>query len=224
MTIEKTGGFAAFILAFTYIFGITLFLVILDPSSQSGEYANLTYLIDNKDTYLFGTMVTGILFSFALIALVQATTFRLKKYSENIAQYSAIVGYIWVAIVLCSAMIDIVSVNTIKNLFIESPEQAQLVHKAVGIVSGGLGGDIEIVGAVWVFCLSYLGLKYGEFSKFTNYLGLAVGVSGVLTLFSFLSLFKGNPVFELTTLIFGLGQILWFILLGVSLVKSTNHQ
>ena len=159
MTVEKAGGLAAFTLAFTYIFGITLFLVILDPSSQSGQYAKLSYLLENKDTYLLGIMITGVLFSFALIALVQATTHRLTTYSNHIAQYSAVVGYIWVAIVLGSAMIDIVSINTIEPLFAESPEQAQLIQKATGVISGGLGGDIEIVGAIWVFCLSLFRLK-----------------------------------------------------------------
>jgi len=53
-----------------------------------------------------------------------------------------------------------------------------------------------------------------------HYWGILVGVSGVLTLFSGLSFLATNPFFEVTTAIFGLGQILWFVLLGIAMLRE----
>lgn len=70
--------------------------------------------------------------------------------------------------------------------------------------------------------ICYMGLKQSIYPKATHILGLIVGLAGVLTLFSGLSILADNVFFEATTAIFGLGQILCFILLGTHLLKDNQ--
>ena len=105
---------------------------------------------------------------------------------------------------------------------IPDADQALIINRTVNIVVDALGGGIELVGAVWVLAISYVGLKSKIYGAFLHYWGVLVGISGVLTLFSGLSFLAKNPFFEVTTAIFGLGQIRWFILLGVAMLKESS--
>ena len=220
MTLQKFGGAAAIINGMTYIFGIVLFLIVLDPSSYEGAIGRLQFMIENDDLYVLGLLVSGFLFSFALAILVQAMHQRLIIHSPSLTTFTSFTGYFWAAIVLASAMIEVVSIRTLADLFASDPDRALAVYQSAAIIAGGLGGDIELMGALWTGLISYMGIRYRLFSRWLNYFGLAVGVAGCLTLLAFFSAFKGNPVFDLMTLIFGLGQIPWFIGLGVVLYRS----
>ena len=66
-----------------------------------------------------------------------------------------------------------------------------------------------------------MGLKSKIFSAWLHYWGTLVAVAGILTLFSGLSFLSTNPFFEVTTALFGLGQILWFLALGIALLRET---
>lgn len=220
MTLQQSGGIAAIIEGFTYIFGIVLFLIVLDPAGYEDAMGRLQFMTENSDSYLLGLLVSGLLFSLALVVLVQAVHQRLANVAPDLTRFATVIGYLWAAIVLASALINMVSMNALVELYATNPDAALALHRSVGVVTGGLGGDIELVGAVWTAVISYIGLKRQIFSRWLNCLGLAVGVAGTLTLLAFFSAFKGNPVVELMTLIFGLGQIPWFIWLGICLYRE----
>jgi hypothetical protein len=220
MTLQQSGGIAAIIEGLTYIVGIVLFLIVLDPSGYEGAMGRLQFMSENSDHYLLGLLVSGLLFSFALVVLVQAMHQRLVVSAPNLTAFATVIGYFWAAIVLASSMIEMVSINALIALYAADPDAAATLQRSVGVVAGGLGGDIELVGAVWTAIISVIGIKHQIFSRWLNYLGLVVGVAGALTLFAFFSAFKGSPAFELMTLIFGLGQIPWFIWLGISLYRA----
>lgn len=85
-----------------------------------------------------------------------------------------------------------------------------IIWSSVGIVSEGLGGGNEIVGGIWVFLLSTINLKGSLFSKSLNFLGLVVGIAGILTVLPF-DVFKE---------IFGISQIIWFMWIGMALIRK----
>jgi hypothetical protein len=78
-------------------------------------------------------------------------------------------------------------------------------------VFNALGGGTEIVGGLWTLLISWTALKAGVFPKALNYLGLLVGIAGIVTIV---------PNLEGLTMFFGLGQIPWFIGLGVIFLKT----
>lgn len=223
MHLQKWGGIAAITEALTYIFGFVLFFGILDASELQTPEEYLAFFIDNRDTYFLGYLVVGILFSFALVVLVQAIYQRFKDASPELMKFTAVVGYIWVCIVLASSFIFLTSIGAIAKYHAQDPAQALTINRTINIVVDALGGGIELVGAIWVLAISYVGLKAKILSRFLHYWGVLVGVAGVLTLFSGLSFLAKNPFFDVTTAIFGLGQILWFLVLGVLMIKEAPN-
>lgn len=221
MSLLKWGGLAAITEAFTYIFGFILFFVVLDSSGFETPKLYLEFVIQNRDTFFLGYLVSGIVFSFVLIILVQAIFQRFKQSSPEFMKFTTVVGYLWAFIVLASSFVFLTSLEVLAKYYALDAEQALTINRAVNVVVDALGGGIELVGAVWVLAISYVGLKSKIYSPFFHYWGILVGISGVLTLFSGLSFLASNPFFEVTTAIFGLGQILWFILLGVAMLKET---
>lgn len=223
MTIQKCGGIAAIIEACTYIFGFVLFFAVLDASGIDSPAGYLQFIIDNRDLFFVGYLVSGIVFSFALIVLVQANYQRFKQAFPELMKFTAAVGYLWVVMVLASSFIFLTSLAALAKYHALDPEQALAINRAVNIVVDALGGGIELVGAVWVLAISYVGLKAKIYHWSIHYWGCFVGVSGVLSLFSGLSFLSTNAFFEVTTAIFGLGQILWFIALGVAMLKDAAN-
>lgn len=221
MSLLKWGGLAAITEAFTYIFGFILFFVVLDSSGFETPKLYLEFVIQNRDIFFLGYLVSGIVFSFVLIILVQAIFQRFKQSSPEFMKFTTVVGYLWAFIVLASSFVFLTSLEVLAKYYALDAEQALTINRAVNVVVDALGGGIELVGAVWVLAISYVGLKSKIYSPFLHYWGVLVGISGVLTLFSGLSFLASNPFFEVTTAIFGLGQILWFILLGVAMLKET---
>ncbi|MCX2767005.1 DUF4386 family protein (plasmid) [Pseudoalteromonas piscicida] len=220
MSLQKWGGVAALTEAATYLFGFVLFFGVLDSSGHNTPALYLDFFIQNRDTFFLGYIVIGIIFSFTLIVLVQAMQQRLSKASPELMKFASIVGYIWAAIVLASTMVFLTSIATIAKFYEIDPALALTVNRTISIVVDALGGGIELVGAIWVLAVSYVGIKHNVFSPLLHYWGLLVSIAGILTLFSGLSSFSANPFFDVTTAIFGLGQILWFIVLGVMLLRD----
>ncbi len=223
MTIQKWGGVAAITEAFTYIFGFILFFAILDSSGYDTPARYLEFLIQNRDTFFTGYLVIGILFSFALVVLVQSVYQRFKLASPELMKFTTVVGYLWVCIVLASSMIFLTSLSALAKYHAINPADALVIHRSISIVVDALGGGIELVGAVWVLAISYVGLKSKIYSALLHYWGVLVGLSGVLTLLSGLSFLSSNPFFEATTAIFGLGQIVWFLVLGIIMFNDDSQ-
>ena len=74
-----------------------------------------------------------------------------------------------------------------------------------------LGGGNEIVGGLWVLLLSWAALTSDKLPKLLNYLGVLIGLAGILT---------AVPTFGVLMDVFGLGQIVWFAWLGIVMLRD----
>jgi prepilin signal peptidase PulO-like enzyme (type II secretory pathway) len=101
---------------------------------------------------------------------------------------------------------------TVVGLFSENQDQAVLLWLALGTVQEALGGGNEIVGGLWVLLLSWAALRSEKLPKVLNYLGVLVGLAGILTVV---------PAFAVLMEVFGLGQIVWFAWLGVVMLRES---
>ena len=90
--------------------------------------------------------------------------------------------------------------------------QAASLWLAVNSVVTGLGGGNEIVGGLWVLLVSWAALRAGGLPRALAYLGLVLGVAGILQ--------TAVPALEVLGAIFGLGFIVWFVWLGIVLVRA----
>lgn len=76
----------------------------------------------------------------------------------------------------------------------------------------GLGGGNEIAGGLWVLLIGWAALRVGGVPRALNYLGVVIGVLGLLTVV---------PALEVLGAVFGLGLIVWFVWLGIVMLRSS---
>ncbi|WP_068547708.1 DUF4386 family protein [Thalassotalea crassostreae] len=213
-TLQKTGGVAALLEAIIYISAFVFFGAFWNFPADANSVQKFAFLAENQVALSIVNFIMYILFGILLAVLVLAINDRLKANTPILSQVAAIFGVVWVGLVIASGMIANIGLSAALELSTKDPEQAMTMWRAIYTVVEGLGGGNEIVGGLWVLLLSIAALKGNEFSKGLNYLGIFVGVVGILTVI---------PA-EVFTEIFGVSQIVWFSWLGISLLTSSKSE
>jgi len=209
--LQKLGGIAALIEAALYVTGFALFLTILDPSGYVGHVQQVAFLADNQVASYIAYLLIYVVFGVVLVVLVLALHARFKNDSPAIMQTATAFGLIWAGLVIASGMIANIGNSTVVALFSENQDQAVSLWLAIITVQEALGGGNEIVGGLWVLLLSWAALRAGKLPKVLNYLGVLVGLAGILTVV---------PAFDVLMDVFGLGQIVWFAWLGIVMLRE----
>lgn len=208
--LQKIGGASAILEGLIYIVAFIIYgAILVYPDATASATERLNFLTENHLTFSLLTFTSYILFGIVLVVLVIAIHHRLKTYSLVSSQITSVFGIIWAGLVIASGMIDNISLNSIIEMGSKDPENAMLVFSATNIITEGLGGGNEIVGGIWVLLLSLTALKGVFFSKPLIFLGILVGVAGILTIYP-LDIFKE---------VFGIGQIFWFLWIGIFMIR-----
>ena len=209
--LQRLGGIAALIEAALYVTGFALFLTVLDPSGYEGHVQRVAFLADNQVAWYITNLLIYVVFGVVLVVLVLALHARLKNSSPAIMQTATAFGLIWAGLVIASGMIANIGNSTVVGLFSENQDQAVSLWLAIITVQEALGGGNEIVGGLWVLLLSWAALSAGKLPKVLNYIGVLVGLAGILTVV---------PAFDVLMDVFGLGQIVWFAWLGIVMLRE----
>ena len=91
-----------------------------------------------------------------------------------------------------------------------------LTFQGIEAVTNGLGNaNGEILGGPLTLLVSLAALRTGGLPKGLNILGVLVGAVGIITII---------PVLNAFVAVFGLGQIIWFVWLGIVLLRSNPSQ
>jgi hypothetical protein len=159
------------------------------------------------------TLFVFVVFSVFLVVLALALYDRLKAGSPAMAQTATVFGLIWAGLVIASGMIFIIGIDNVVDLYGQDPAQAATVWLAIDSVFDGLGGGVELVGGLWILLVSWAALRAGELPRALNYLGVVIGVVGIFTVV---------PALEVLTDIFGLSQIVWFVWLGIVMLRGSQ--
>lgn len=209
---QKAGGIAALYEAAAYIVGMIVYLVVLDYPNVVDISQKMAMLIENETVLYVMNVVIYIVFGAALVVLTLALHDRLRAGSPAISQVAAGFGLIWAGLVIAAGMVANIGTDVVVNLFAQNPAQAETVWLAVEVVYDGLGGGNEIVGGLWTLLVSWAALRSGALPRFLNYLGVLVGAAGVLSAIPMLA--------EIGGMVFGLGQIVWFVWLGIVMLRE----
>jgi hypothetical protein len=113
-------------------------------------------------------------------------------------------------------MIANIGTGVVVDLYGTDPARATTVWLAVSPVIDGLGGGNEIVGGIWTLLVSVVALRTRALHRVLNYFGLVVGTTGILSTIPALGEVGGG--------IFGLTQIVWFVGLGVLLLRAGRRE
>ncbi|WP_231608267.1 MULTISPECIES: hypothetical protein [Haloferax] len=210
------GGLAALIEAAIYVAGIAYFLVILDFASVTGALQQVELFVANETSLSAMYLLIYVVFGIVLVALVLALHERLAAGAPMLMRATTAFGLIWAGLVIASGMVATLATGVVVNLYSTDPTQATTVWLAVSPVIDGLGGGNEIVGGLWTLLVSVVALRTRALHRLVNYFGLVVGAAGILSAIPALGEIGGG--------IFGLTQIVWFVALGVLLLRAGRHE
>ncbi|OUR63102.1 hypothetical protein A9Q74_02540 [Colwellia sp. 39_35_sub15_T18] len=208
--LQKIGGVAALLEAIIYVSAFVFFGAFWDFPSGAGIEQKLVFMKENQVIFTIVNFIMYVGFGIVLAVLVLALHERLRSNADIFSKMAVIFGVIWVGLVIMSGMIANIGIETVVVLSATEPEQAWSVWLAIASIVEGLGGGNEIVGGLWVLLLSIAALTGNNLSKKLNYLGLFVGLAGILTVY---------PA-DILTEIFGLSQIVWFSWLGLLMLQE----
>jgi hypothetical protein len=212
-TLQKSGGIAALYMAAAHLIGIVIFLVILDYLSITDPAQKVALNVE-KQTVIFSTnLLMYVFFGFALIVLSLALYDRLKSGAPALMQVAVAIGIIWAGSLIASGMVANAGLATVVSLYAKDSDQAALTWQGIEAVTNGLGNaNGEILGGPLTLLVSIAALRAGGLPKELNILGLFVGAVGIITII---------PALNTLTGVFGLGQIVWFVWLGIVLLRNS---
>lgn len=213
-TLQKSGGLAALYMAIAHLIGIIIFLVVLDYLNLTDPAQKVALNVEKQAVIFSTNLLMYVFFGFALIVLSLALFDRMKAGAPALMQVATAVGIIWAGSLIASGMVANAGLATVVALEAKDPSQAVLVFQSIDAVANGLGNaNGEILGGFWTLLVSLAAFRAGRLTKGMNLLGAVVGAVGILTIIPVLTDFTG---------VFGLGQIVWFIWLGIVLLRSNS--
>lgn len=211
----KAGGVAAIGMALCYISMAVIFFGLISLPSGLDSLGRLQYYMQQE--YMLVSIGYGIgylLFGVLLAILLQALRQAIPDSQSAMAGLAERFGNVWLLLMMASGMVALISMEMILRLLDTSTEQALALHNTYQLLTNALGGGIELVGGLWVLLLSIAGLKHNIFPKLLHSLGIIVGSLGIATVLHTLPYLKDA---------FGITQFIWFIWLGVALLRLARQ-
>lgn len=211
--LRRAGAAAAFAKAATYLIGFGVLGAYLAPAGfgDGGPEQRLSFLIGHQSTLYAWYFVLYVLGGVALTVLTIALHDRLRTASPGLRQVAGAFGLLWSGLLLASGMIALVGQRAVVDLHATDPDRAATVFETLSVVQDGLGGGIEIVGGLWILLISLAARPQGLLGRRLGALGIVIGAAGILTVV---------PGLEALAAVFGLGFIVWFVWMGVTLRRE----
>ncbi len=211
--VQKMGGFAALYLAVAYLIGIVLFLFVLDYLNIIEPDQKVALLVDKQMVIYVTNLLMYVIFGFFLVVLAVALYERLNAASSAIIRTATVIGIIWAGALIASGMVANAGIAPVVALYGKDPAQAASTWLAIESVANGLGGaNGEILGGLFALLISWAAVQVNGLPKGLNYLGILVGLAGIISTVPGLSDLSG---------LFGMSQILWFVWLGFVLMRQS---
>ncbi len=158
------------------------------------------------------------MFGLLLVVFSLAIYDRLKVKTPDAARVSTIYGIMWGCLLLGSGMTYINGIATAIKMYPVDPAQAVTVWTSVETVALGMSfSEGEILGGLWSLIISAAAFKSREFNRGTCIVGIIAGIAGILSVIPAVNVLGG-------TAIFGITQIIWYALMGVSLIKGRKQE
>lgn len=211
--LQKAGGLASLFEALAYLVGFGVMATLLNPGPTDGWSAaqKLAFALERKALFQAWSLFIYVAFGVALVVLAVSLHERLKVHAHDLIGIATPFGLIWAGLVIASGMVAIVGLEMVATIHARDVAHATYTWSAVAAIQNGLGGGVELVGGVWVLLISAASYQAPGFPKALGYLGIVVGVAGILTVV---------PTLKDLAIVFGISQILWFAWIGVVLLRQ----
>ena len=210
--LNRIGGAAALLAAGTFFYGIVMFATTFadytDPDATSAE--SVDFLVGHQGALLAWYIGIFIVFGAALVPLGLALRRRLAD-TPVLADAAMVFAAIWAGLMYATGMISNIGIESVADLAASDPDRAVTVWSTLATVTNGLGGGNELVGGIWILLVSIAGLITAKLPRWLNVVGIITAVAGLVTVV---------PDFEAVEMVFGLGSIIWFVGVGITLLRD----
>ena len=214
-TFQKIGGVAALIGAATNLLALVVLLTILAPTGYgSDDPGQVVAFLANNQAFIRGWyLIIYLVFGVSMIFLALAFNERFKAGSPALAQAVITLGLIWAVLIIVNGTLSIHNVSTVVKLYGENPAQAATAWLTLNSVETGLGanGGETMVSALWLLLLGWVALRAKELPRVLNYLGVVIGIAGILSV----------VLVPALAAVYGLGLIIWLVWLGIVMLRRS---
>ena len=215
-TLQKSGGIAALYIAVAYIVAIPYFLVVVNYPSVVDPTEKVILLRDNYTSMFAMHVIVYEFVALALVVLGLALYHRLKVGAPMMAQVATALALIWACLLLASSMVFNYGMETVVRLYAVDPHQAVWAWQVLETVAQGLGGaGGELLGGLWLLLVSWSASRTNALPMPLNWLGFAIAFAGLISVV---------PSLADAAILFGLLHIVWFIWLGIVLLRDSSSK
>lgn len=215
--LQKAGGVSAIVAAATYLFAMGLAVSLLKPMADPalGFQEYMAFLIANKTLVFFWHFTMYLVNGVCLVVLVLALHERMKDSSPSLARIGAVLGLTWTAFVLLSGMIVNYSTGPLITLYGKNQAHAESLRTALDTITLGIDSSDKFLGCLWVGLVSLAAFRNGVLPRTFNVFGLAISAAGLVgTLI---------PALVSISYVFGIGAILWWLAVGIRLLRKVER-
>jgi hypothetical protein len=209
MSLRRLGGLSALILAAAYVVGAALNFTLLDTSSIRDPVEKVSFLVGKHPLFHIWILFIYVLFGVCLVVLAGALDEQLRPAAPALARTATAFALIWAGLLIGAGNVYIAGLNSVSGAFAQNPAQAATAWLAIDSVHQGLSGTAEIPGGLWTLLVSLAALQAARFPRAWSYLGIAIGIAGLLTAIPVL--------FVPAVAAYALGHCGWWVWLGVLL-------
>ncbi len=212
MTLRRLGGLSALILAAAYVVGLALNFTLLDTSSIADPGEKVSFLARNQPLFQTWIFFIYVLFGVCLVFLAESLDEQVRPAAPALARTAKAFALIWAGLLIAAGNVYIAGLNNVTALFAQDPAQAATTWLAIDSVHQGLSGTAEIPGGLWTLLVSLAALQGARFPRALSYLGIGLGIAGLLT---------AIPVLFIPAVAaYALGHCAWWIWLAVLLLRK----
>jgi len=209
---RRASGFAALYLAAALVAAMLYFLVGTNMPSVTDPMKQVDLLVDHQFGLHLMYLIAYVAFGLVLAVLALGLHERLARSAPAAARVATAIGVIWAGMLVASGVVFIVGMNSVVDLHTTDPAAAVDAWQAIYPVTLGLGGaGGEVLGGTWVLLVSLIALRGHALPTWLNWLGLIVGATGIIS---------AVPGLADVAVVFGLLVVVWFVGLGVTLLRE----
>jgi hypothetical protein len=212
---RRPAGWAALSIAATYLVGLVAFGAWLGPEgwAEGTPAEQVDVLLAHGGALLALDTLLYLFGGAALVVLVLGTHDLLRPVPDLLRRTATAFGLLWSGLLFAAGLVGVVGQQVVVDLHATEPERATTAWVAVRAVHDGLGGGVEVVGALWVLLLAIAGPRSAVTGRALGRVGVVVAAAGLLTIV---------PALEPLTAVFGLGAMAWFAWLGAVLLRRRS--
>ena len=212
---QRAGGIAALYLGAAFLLAMPLFLVVVDYPGATDVAEKVALLAEHHASMQVMYLITYVVFGVVLAVLALALHARLSPQAPALMQVATAVGLIWAVALVASGMVFNAGMAAVVDSYPVNPDKAQSMWQAIEPVAQGLGSGSggEFLGGLWILLVSIVSLRVRSLPRSLSWLGLGVGLAGLLSII---------PPLSATAYLFGLLSIAWFIWLGIAMLRTNS--